>query len=249
MKNNITALIPARKGSLRVPNKNIRALNGHPTIAYTIQTALDSKIFDSVIVASDCEIVCKIAEYYGASKVVKRSDTDSTATSLDIDWLSNLYAAGHLETNLFSILRPTSPLRSVRLIYECVNKFLDSNGDSLRTVSKVKEHPGKMWQLTHNHIISPYINQVKNLPATHAMQYQSLQELYVQTSVVEIAKTSVIKETNSREGHIVLGHVTDGLDSHSIDSEADFEYLKFLVGANPVLLPVIGKKPFNETSK
>ena len=79
------------------------------------------------------------------------------------------------------------------------------------------------------------------------MQYQSLPELYVQTSVFEIAKTSVINETNSREGRTIVGVVTDGIDSHSIDSEADFEYLKYLVEVNPDYLPVISKKPFSDS--
>jgi len=78
------------------------------------------------------------------------------------------------------------------------------------------------------------------------MQYQSLPELYVQTSVFEIAKTSVINETNSREGRTIMGVVTEGFDSHSIDSEADFEYLKYLVEVNPNYLPVISKKPFSD---
>jgi len=243
MTNIISALIPAREGSLRVPNKNIRDLNGHPTIAYTIQSAIDSKIFDSVIVASNSELVCKIAHHYGATHVIKRSEEDSTSTSLDIEWLKNLYAAGKLSTELFSILRPTSPLRSVRLIKECVDAFLNSSADSLRTISKVSEHPGKMWRITSGNILSPYLPQPKNSPATHAMQYQSLEELYVQTSVFEIAKTSVINDTNSREGNTVLGYITYGMDSHSIDSEEDFDYLKFLVNNNLALLPIIKKTP------
>ena len=243
MANSISALIPAREGSLRVPNKNIRDLNGHPTIAYTIQTAIDSKIFDSIIVASNSELVCKIAHHYGATQVIKRTEEDSTSTSLDIEWLKNLYTAGKLTTDLFSILRPTSPLRSVHLIKECVDAFLDSSADSLRTISKVSEHPGKMWRISSGSIISPYLTQPECSPATHAMQYQSLEELYVQTSVFEIAKTSVIKDTNSREGATILGHITHGIDSHSIDSEKDFDYLKYLVNNNLALLPVIKKIP------
>ena len=243
MTNSISALIPAREGSLRVPNKNIRDLNGHPTIAYTIQAAIDSKIFESTIVASNSELVCKIARHYGATQVIKRSEEDSTSTSLDIEWLKNLYAAGKLTTDLFSILRPTSPLRSIHLIKECVDAFLNSSADSLRTISKVSEHPGKMWRISAGSIISPYLTQPECSSATHAMQYQSLEELYVQTSVFEIAKTSVIKDTNSREGNTILGHITHGIDSHSIDSEKDFDYLKYLVNNNLALLPVIKKTP------
>ena len=246
MGSKINCVIPARSGSLRVPNKNIRILNGHPIIAYSIQTALDLKIFDSIIVASNSEYTCQIAEYYGASNVVKRPEIDSTSTSLDIEWLTNLYTGGHLNTEYFSILRPTSPLRTSKLVNSCIDLFLQSNADSLRTIAKVKEHPGKMWEIHDGRTITPYLNQSNKLPATHAMQYQSLPELYVQTSVVEVAKTSVINETNSREGNSVIGVVTEGIESHSIDSEADFAYLKYLVEVNPNYLPVISKKPFSD---
>lgn len=242
----ISCVIPARYGSLRVPNKNIRNLNGHPIIAYSIQMALDSKIFESITVASNSEYICQIAEYYGASNVVKRPEEDSTSTSLDIEWLTNLYIGGHLNTEYFSIFRPTSPLRTLKLVNSCIDLFLQSNADSLRTISRVKEHPGKMWKIHNGGIITPYLNQTNKLSATHAMQYQSLPELYVQTSVFEIAKTSVISETNSREGNAVIGFVTEGIESHSIDSEADFEYLNYLVRVNPSYLPVIRKKPFGD---
>lgn len=246
MRSKISCVIPARNGSLRVPNKNIRILNGHPIIAYSIQTALDLNRFDSIIVASNCEYICEIAEYYGASNIVKRPEEDSTSTSLDIEWLTNLYFDGHLGTDYFSIFRPTSPLRTLKLVNSCIDKFFQSDADSLRTISKVKEHPGKMWEIHLGGTITPYLYQSTETPATHAMQYQSLPELYVQTSVFEIAKTSVIYETNSREGNTIIGVVTEGIDSHSIDSEADFAYLEYLVENEPTLLPVISKKPFRD---
>ena len=86
----IIALIPARKGSLRVKNKNIRNLGGHPMISYSIQSAINSKMFQSIIVASDSELICEIGNYYGATKSIKRNESDSSSTSLDIEWLKNL---------------------------------------------------------------------------------------------------------------------------------------------------------------
>ena len=63
---NIIALIPARSGSKRIPDKNIKSLNGHPLIAYSIISALESEIFDRVIVSTDSSHIAKISEYYGA---------------------------------------------------------------------------------------------------------------------------------------------------------------------------------------
>jgi N-acylneuraminate cytidylyltransferase len=60
------AVIPARGGSKRIPNKNIRLFNSKPIIAYSIETALASKLFDHVIVSTDSEEIAKIALQYGA---------------------------------------------------------------------------------------------------------------------------------------------------------------------------------------
>ena len=60
------AIIPARSGSKGLPDKNIRPLNGIPLIAYTIKAALDSGMFDTVMVSTDSEKYAEIARKYGA---------------------------------------------------------------------------------------------------------------------------------------------------------------------------------------
>jgi CMP-N,N'-diacetyllegionaminic acid synthase len=239
MGDKVIGIIPARSGSLRVPNKSLIKVNDHPIIAYSIIEALESKLFSSVMVASNSDEVCKIGKYYGADKIVMRNDSDCTSTSLDIDWLKNLDQMGLIDTEYFAILRPTSPLRSRKLMENCFDHFFESGADSLRTITKVKEHPGKMWELNLNSIITPYIRQNKSEVATHAKQYQSLPEIYIQTSVMEIAQTRVIKETESREGKKIVGYLTQGIDNHAIDTPEDLNYLKFLVNENPRILPNI----------
>ena len=79
------ALIPARSGSKRVPNKNIKLINGHPLLAYSIKSALDSNVFDEVICATDSEEYAKIANYYGASVPFLRSKNISGDSSPDFE--------------------------------------------------------------------------------------------------------------------------------------------------------------------
>ena len=98
MFNSITGIIPARAGSLRIPNKNSLQLNGYPIISYSIVSAKLSGCFDKVVVASDDEDICKIGAEYGADLVVKRNSQDATVSSLDIDWLRNLQKSGFIET-------------------------------------------------------------------------------------------------------------------------------------------------------
>ena len=87
------AVIPARGGSKRIPKKNIKLFNGKPIIAYSIEAALTSECFDTVIVSTDDNEIAKIATKYGAQVPFMRPDeiSDDHATTLDvmkhaIDW-------------------------------------------------------------------------------------------------------------------------------------------------------------------
>ena len=62
----VIALIPARAGSKRVVGKNTRALAGHPLVAYTIAAALESKVFQAVVVSTDSPETAAVARHYGA---------------------------------------------------------------------------------------------------------------------------------------------------------------------------------------
>ena len=66
------AVIPARGGSKRIPRKNIKSFCGKPIIAYSIETALESKLFDHVVVSTDDDEISEIAQQYGATVPFKR---------------------------------------------------------------------------------------------------------------------------------------------------------------------------------
>lgn len=80
------AIITARGGSKRIPRKNIRNFLGKPIIAYSIETALNSKIFDEVMVSTDDDEIAEIAKKYGAKIPFKRSaeTSNDTATTTDV---------------------------------------------------------------------------------------------------------------------------------------------------------------------
>ena len=80
------AIIPARGGSKRIPKKNIKDFLGKPIIAYAIQNAIDSQIFDEVMVSTDDKDIEKIALNYGANVPFKRSEKNSNdfATTIDV---------------------------------------------------------------------------------------------------------------------------------------------------------------------
>ena len=178
----IAALIPARAGSKRVPDKNIRPLAGHPLIAYTIAAALQSEIFSAVIVSTDSELYADIAKYYGAEVPYLRPAELAGDLSPDIEWvdytLNKLRHDGR-EYDCFSILRPTSPFRLPETIKRAWRAFTNEEGvDSLRAVEKCKQHPGKMWVVRGNRMV-PLLPLTPPGQPWHSNQYQSLPEVYV----------------------------------------------------------------------
>jgi CMP-N,N'-diacetyllegionaminic acid synthase len=123
----VVALIPARSGSKRVVDKNIRPLAGHPVMAYTIAAAKQSGIFAAIVVSTDSEQYAEIARKYGAEAPFLRPVEMAGDISPDIDWLEhalNKLRGQGREFDCFSILRPTSPFRSPETIRRAWNEFL-----------------------------------------------------------------------------------------------------------------------------
>src|SRR5215207_3834350 len=177
------ALIPARAGSKRLEGKNVRLLAGHPLIAYAIAAALDSAVFDAVIVSTDSADIAAISRYYGAEVPALRPSALADDLSPDLDWvrhtLQSLRSTGR-NYECFSILRPTSPFRTaatVRRAWEWFGPRRDV--DSLRAVERCKQHPGKMWKRQGDRIV-PLLDGGPTSPPWHSMAYQSLPEVLVQ---------------------------------------------------------------------
>ena len=105
------ALIPARSGSERVPQKNIRPLAGHPLIAYAIATAQQAGVFQRVVCSTDSEEIAEIARWYGAEVPFLRPSEYATATSPDIEWITYTLEQLGEHYDLFGIVRATNPFR------------------------------------------------------------------------------------------------------------------------------------------
>jgi pseudaminic acid cytidylyltransferase len=105
-------IIPARSGSKRIPKKNIKLFNGKPIITYSIRTALESELFDKVIISTDSEEIAELAEKNGAEAPFLRpskyaSDTATTAEVIvhALSWYKN-----HSEFwDIACCLYPTAP--------------------------------------------------------------------------------------------------------------------------------------------
>ena len=247
---NIVALIPARSGSKRVPDKNIRPLAGHPLIAYTIAAALGSGIFDDVIVSTDSEHYAKIVEYYGAKVPFLRPAELAGDQSPDFEWLqhtlSRLQETG-CSYDCFSILRPTSPFRMPATIKRAWQEFSTQTGiDSLRAVEKCSQHPGKMWVVRGSRMM-PLLPLGPAEQPWHSSQYPSLPEVYVQNASLEIARTRVIFEEKTIAGNVLMPFFTKNFEGFDVNSEYDWDLAEHLVKTDQVKMPAIPQSPYTMT--
>ena len=249
------ALIPARSGSRRVPDKNVRRLAGHPLLAYTVSAALDAGVFDAVVVSTDSAAYARVARHYGADVPGLRPGDLAGARSPDIQWVEHtlevLREAGR-DFDLFSILRPTSPFRLAETIRRAFEQFgggLEGAGvDSLRAVEPCSQHPGKMWTAQGERILPllPF-----TLPTTthgdqpwHSQQKAALPAIYVQNASLEIARTAVVFEQGTIAGTSVMPFLTEGDEGFDINSPRDWEWAELLVREGRARLPAIRRPAF-----
>jgi len=243
----IVALIPARAGSKRVPDKNIRPLAGHPVIAYTIVAALDSGIFADVIVSTDSEHYEAVAKHYGAAVPFLRPAELAGDQSPDIEWLQ--YTLGRLQKagrsyDCFSILRPTSPFRLPATIQRAWQEFSTQTGvDSLRAVEKCTQHPGKMW-VVRGHRMMPLLPLGPAETPWHSSQYPSLPEIYVQNASLEIAWSRVVLKDRTIAGNVVMPFFTTGYEGFDVNNEYDWQLAEHMVQKGEAKLPYINQPSY-----
>jgi CMP-N,N'-diacetyllegionaminic acid synthase len=232
------ALVPARAGSQRVPGKNVLPLAGHPLIAYSIAAALESGVFDAVVVSTDSEEIAEIGRRYGAEVPGLRPAEIATSTSPVVDWVLDVMRGRSEEA--FSILRPTSPFRTAATIRRAWEQLaaLGDRADSIRAVELVRQHPGKMW-LVAGELMQPLLEQGEGAVPYHSTQYAALPQVWVQNSSLEIAWSSVLEDTPSIAGERVAPFFTDGHEGFSIDYPDDVDRAEQLVAAGEAELPPI----------
>jgi len=233
------SLIPARAGSTRVRNKNIRLLRDHPLIAYAISAARASGVFSRIVVSTDSAEIAEIARHYGAEVPCLRPARYATSVSPDIEWIRFTFETLDRVDDTFAIIRPTSPFRQPETIIRAKSEFDSQDGiDSLRAVELCKQHPGKMW-IVEGKRMRPLLDQSHLEVTWYAGQYQALPKVYVQNSSLEMAWTRVVPETNSREGRVLAPFLTDQVEGFSIDYEEDWTLAEIWLDSGKATLPEI----------
>ncbi len=123
------AIIPARGGSKRIPKKNIKIFFEKPLIAYSIEVALKSKLFDKVIVTTDDHKIAKIAKSYGAQIHERPKDLadDFTGTQPVIDDVLNTLKKNNKQPDYYCTIYATAPFLQVKYLKEGFEKLKQSD--------------------------------------------------------------------------------------------------------------------------
>ncbi len=212
------AIIPARGGSKRLPNKNTLLLDGLPLLVHSIKYAQQNEeLIDAVYVSTDDDTIRNIALQYGAQVIDRPAaisgDLEPTITTLQ----HALEVLGTEVTNLV-LLQPTNPLRPENLLRECLQTFRERNLDSLFTVSRNHQKLGKI----DNHQFVPFNYEI-------GQRSQDLEPLYYENGLLYICKAGLVldgKIISENAFPFEVDHVFGTLD---IDTAADLAYADYLL--------------------
>jgi len=196
----IIAVIPARGGSKRIPKKNIVDFMGKPLIAWTIEAAKESGLFDKIIVSTDSEEIAKISQEWGAEVPYLRddkADDHSPVSDATIRTLQQMEAAGDkydIVVQLFAVC----PLRNAQDIRDAVQNFHERQVPFLISCYKFN-WMNPWWALTLNEK-----GQADWLFKDTLKRSQDLPELYSPTGAIWIGNIETLKQERTFYGN---GHV------------------------------------------
>lgn len=145
----VIAIIPARGGSKGVPRKNIRSVCGRPLIEWTIEQAKAVDLIDRVIVSTEDPEIAAVAERAGA-EIHRRLPEHATDDSLVIDSVKHLMAelaSNGDDADVFTLLEPSSPLRALSELRDCIELVVNEDFDTSATFSLAKLNPHRAWTI------------------------------------------------------------------------------------------------------
>ncbi|WP_028377710.1 cytidylyltransferase domain-containing protein [Leeuwenhoekiella sp. MAR_2009_132] len=203
-------LIPARKGSQRLPGKNMKMLGDLPLVGHSISYALKSGFYDIFVTTNDPDIV----QYSSKRnvKVINRPDALAGNEEPILTAVQHAVASVEKGYDAVILLQPTNPLRPKSLLRKAIEVFEYENVESLMTVSR-NEH--KLGTITDNRFI-PYNYKM-------GQRSQDLEPLYFENGLIYIVSTKLLKKGSllgNTNYPLIVDHPFSEID---IDTESDFE--------------------------
>lgn len=211
-------VITARGGSKRIPRKNIRDFCGKPIIAYSIEAALESGLFDEVMVSTDDEEIAEFARRFGANVPFMRSEaaSDDYATTADvIAEVLEQYRAQNREFDVVCCIYPTAPfVTGDKLI--AANKMLVGGAcDSVLTAVRFSFPPQRGY-VVHDGVVDWW------MPENAGVRSQDLEPVYHDAGQFYFATVECFEEHRSFMGVRCGALEVPEAEAQDIDNESDW---------------------------
>lgn len=221
------AIIPARGGSRRVPRKNIREMLGEPLINYTIRSALQSDVFDRVLVSTDSREISDTAEVAGAEVPFLRkadlADDITPVSAATVDMLKRLDPNGELYTHVCQLM-PNCPLRDAADLRESHRQYLDTRANSQISVVRYGwQNPWWGMRRDSELVLEPLF------PDAMKARSQDLPELYCPTGAVWWARADVLRSEGTYHVEGRTGWEISWQHGMDIDTEEDWAMAELLM--------------------
>ena len=212
-------IIPARGGSKRIPRKNIKPFLGRPVISYAIETALNSGLFDEVMVSTDDEEIAEIAMQYGAKIPFYRSEATANdfATTNDVIWeVLEEYEKRGQKFDAFCCMYPTAPFLKAERLTAAMDLLMNSDADKVFPVVEFSFPP------LRGLLIEDDVLKFKH-PEYMYTRSQDLEKLYHDAGQFYCFKTADYKATRSFWTGNIKPIVLSELEVQDIDTQTDWE--------------------------
>ncbi|MCI9136691.1 MAG: acylneuraminate cytidylyltransferase family protein [Lachnospiraceae bacterium] len=220
------AVIPARSGSKGLKDKNIKSLNGKPLMAYSIEAALQSGLFDCVHVSTDSGYYAETAKKYSAEVPFLRTEelSSDTATTWDaMRFVIKEYEKRGERFDTLTVLQPTSPLRTWQDIQSAYQLLEEKQADSIVGVCEMEHSP--LWSntLPEDGCLNGFIREEVNGPR------QKLSSYYRINGAIYIVKIPFLLEKGNLYGEHGYAYIMSKEHSVDIDDELDFAMAEVLM--------------------
>ncbi len=217
-------IIPARKGSKRIKNKNIKLFSGYPLIKYVIETALRSKLFSRVVVSTDSKEIARLAIKYGAEapfcRSKKLSDDNTQITPVLIDTIKNIESKN---IKYHFCIFPTAPLINFKDLKKAFKMFLQNNYDSMIAVSDYDHPPLKALKINNDKISRKWSNINTKNSKTQDLEYlvHDSGSFYIFNTESLIKKNNLITKNTSY-------YKLNFIKAFDIDTLEDFKFAEHI---------------------
>lgn len=213
------AIITARGGSKRIPGKNIREFCGKPIIAYSIEAALASGIFDTVMVSTDDEKIAETAREYGAEVPFFRSKETANDFATTNDVLLEVLEAYEKRGICFDIaccIYPTAPFVTAEKLKDAVGRLMDCDADTLIPVVAFSYPPQRAMVVREGRLVFEY-------PEYLDSRSQDLEPHFHDAGQFYVFRTGAFRKNRRLMVGNILPYEISELEVQDIDSRTDWE--------------------------